>query len=199
MRSGSVSMRVVMCKRYFFRKRITPTIILGVLAVAGWRYARSADPTIGVAPQEAAAIATDAYIYGYPLVTMEMTRRIMTNYSTSGDRGAPMGQLALMREYPPASFHEVTAPNADTLYSAAWLDVSREPYIFSIPDAHNRYYLMPMLDAWTTVFKDPGTRTTGTKVQRYAITGPGWKGRLPAGVTQYKSPTSLVWIIGRTY
>jgi hypothetical protein len=104
-----------------------------------------------------------------------------------------------LRHYPTAAFRDVTAPNADTLYSAAWLDLSREPYILSIPDAHGRYYLLPMLDAWTTVFQDPGTRTTGTKAQRYAITGPGWKGSVPAGVVEYKAPTNLVWIIGRTY
>jgi hypothetical protein len=98
-----------------------------------------------------------------------------------------------------AAFREVTAPNADTLYSAAWLDLSREPYVFSIPDAHGRYYLMPMLDAWTNVFEDPGTRTTGTKAQKYLITGPGWRGTVPPGMTEYKSPTNLAWIIGRTY
>src|SRR6516164_5478109 len=148
---------------------------------------------------EARTIAEEAYIYGYPLVTMEMTRRVMTNVATAGDQFAPMGQFALMREYPTAAFREVTAPNADTLYSLAWLDLSREPYIFSIPDANGRFYLMPILDGWTTVFQVPGARTTGTKAQRYAITGPGWNGRLPAGVTEYKSATNLVWILGRTY
>jgi len=174
-------------------------IILGILVAAGWRGAQSAPPAIGVSEREALAIGTDAYIYGYPLVTMEMTRRVMTNVTTAGDKYAPMGQFALMREYPTAADRDVTAPNADTLYSLAWLDLSREPYIFSIPDAHGRYYLMPMLDAWTTVFQVPGTRTTGTQAQRYAITGPGWKGTLPAGVTEYKSDTNLVWIIGRIY
>jgi hypothetical protein len=188
-----------MQEKRVLRRWKTPTIILGVLAVIGWRYAQSAAPSIGVSTQEAVAIGTDAYIYGYPLVTMEMTRRVMTNVATPGEKHAPMGQFALMREYPTAAFREVTAPNADTLYSAAWLDLSREPYIFSIPDAQDRYYLMPMLDAWTTVFQVPGTRTTGTKAQRYAITGPGWKGTLPAGITEYKSATNLVWIIGRTY
>ncbi len=104
-----------------------------------------------------------------------------------------------MREYPTAAFRDITAPNADTLYSAAWLDLSREPYILTIPGAHGRYYLMPMLDGWTTVFQDPGTRTTGDKAQRYALTGPGWKGTLPADVVEYKSATNLVWILGRTY
>jgi hypothetical protein len=185
--------------QHVLRKWKMPTIILGVIAVIGWRYAQSADPSIGVGKQEALAIGTDAYIYGYPLVTMEMTRRVMTNVVTPEGTRAPMGQFALLREYPTAAFREVTTPNADTLYSLAWLDLSREPYIFSIPDAQGRYYLMPLLDAWTTVFQSPGTRTTGTKAQRYAITGPRWSGTLPAGVTEYKSATNLVWILGRTY
>ena len=58
---------------------------------------------------------------------------------------------------------------------------------------------MPMLSGWTDVFEVPGKRTTGTKAQKYAITGPGWQGTLPQGVTEYKSPTNMVWIIGRTY
>jgi len=112
---------------------------------------------------------------------------------------APMGQLVRMREYPPAAFRDVTAPNADTLYTVAWLDVGKEPWVLSLPDAHGRYYLFPMLDGWTNVFQAPGKRTTGTGPQKYAITGPSWTGKLPAGVTEYKSPTSLVWILGRIY
>ncbi len=149
--------------------------------------------------EEALQIATDAYVYGYPLVTMEMTRRVGTNTEAPEGLRAPMGQFANAREYPNASFHDVTAPNADTLYSSAFLDVSKEPYIVSIPDEGDRYYLMPMLDAYTNVFQVPGKRTTGDKAQTYAITGPGWKGTLPEGVTEYKSPTSMVWILGRTY
>jgi hypothetical protein len=95
--------------------------------------------------------------------------------------------------------HTVTAPNADTLYTIAWIDVANEPWIFGIPDMGDRYYLMPMLDGWTDVFQVPGKRTTGGKAQQYAITGPGWKGTLPAGVTEYKSPTGMVWILGRIY
>ncbi len=144
-------------------------------------------------------IATDAYIFGYPLVTMEMTRRVMTNVVAPNGKLAPMGQFANLRNYPSASDKEVTAPNADTLYSLAWLNLSQEPYILSIPNADGRYYLMPMLDGWTTVFQDPGARTTGTKAQTYAISGPGWHGTLPAGVKQYKSATYLVWILGRAY
>jgi hypothetical protein len=148
---------------------------------------------------EALALGTEAYVYGYPLVTMEMTRRVMTNVAEPKSPHAPMGQFANMRQYPTAGFKDVTAPNADTLYSAAWLDVGKEPYVLSIPDEKGRYFLMPMLSGWTDVFTVPGTRTTGTKAQKYAITGPGWKGKLPDGVKERKAPTNMVWIIGRTY
>jgi len=144
-------------------------------------------------------LATDAYIYGYPLVTMEMTRRIMTNVATAEGTRGPMGQFVKLRTYPDASFRDVTAPNADTLYTSAWIDVGDEPWVVSMPDMKDRYFLFPMLDGWTNVFQVPGKRTTGTKAQTYAITGPGWKGTLPAGVKEYKSPTSLVWILGRIY
>ncbi len=149
--------------------------------------------------KEAVSAATDAYLYGYPLVTMDMTRRQLTNVASPDATHAPMGQILRIRTYPPVEMHTVTAPNADTLYTTAWVDVSKEPWVFSIPDMGDRYYLMPMLDGWTDVFQVPGKRTTGDKAQKYAITGPGWSGTLPAGVTEYKSPTGLVWILGRIY
>ncbi len=148
---------------------------------------------------EAVPEAIDAYVYGYPLVTMEMTRRVMTNVREPEGTRAPMGQFVRMRQYPSAAFRDVTAPNADTLYTSAWIDVGKEPWVLSLPDAHDRYYLFPMLDGWTDVFQVPGKRTTGTGAQTYAITGPGWKGKLPAGVKEYKSPTALVWLLGRIY
>jgi hypothetical protein len=150
-------------------------------------------------PTEAEAIGEDAYIYGYPLITMDLTRQVTTNVAAPDGLSAPVGQFVNAREYPTAAFREVTAPNVDTLYSSAWLDLSKEPYILSLPDEGDRYYLMPMLSGWTDVFQVPGKRTTGDKAQTFAITGPGWVGTLPAGVAQYKSPTNLVWIIGRTY
>ncbi len=170
-----------------------PFVALGLVLLG------AASPAAALTPAEATALGTEAYVYGYPLVTMEMTRRVMTNVEQPGGTRAPMGHLIRMRAYPTAKFRDVTAPNADTLYTTAWLDVGAEPWILSLPDAHDRYYLMPMLDGWTEVFEVPGKRTTGTRAQVYAITGPGWKGTLPPGVVQYESPTSLVWLLGRIY
>ena len=149
--------------------------------------------------KEALDAAVEAYVYAYPLVTMEYTRRALTNTEAPEGTKAPMGQFVRMREYPNASFKAVTAPNADTLYTQAWFDVSKEPWIVSIPDMKGRYFLLPMLDGWTDVFDVPGKRTTGTGAQTYAITGPGWKRNTPAGMKEYKSPTGMVWLLGRIY
>ena len=151
-------------------------------------------------PADVAMIATDAYVFGYPLITIDQTRRVMTNVERAGDERAPMGQIANMPGYPTASFRDVTAPNANTLYSVAWLDLSAEPYVLSLPDEHGRYYLMPMLSAWTDVFRAPGSRTTGTGAQRYVLAGPTWRG--PTNIpdaTVIVAPTNIVWIIGRTF
>jgi hypothetical protein len=88
--------------------------------------------------------------------------------------------------------------NVDTLYSSAFLDLSSELLVLSVPDTGGRYYLLPLLDAWTNVFATPGARTTGTKAGDFAITGPNWTGALPAGMREIKSPTNTVWILGRT-
>ena len=144
-------------------------------------------------------VASDAYVYGYPLVTMELTRRVVTNVAKPEGTHAPMGQLIKMREYPSAAYRDVTAPNADTLYTTAFFDVGDEPWVLSVPDMKGRYFLLPFLDGWTNVFAVPENRTTGTEAQTYVITGPGWSGAIPAGMTELKSQTAMVWLLGRIY
>src|ERR1700752_3127289 len=78
--------------------------------------------------------ATKAYIYAYPIVMMEMTRRISTNVVSAGGTRAPMNQFAFLRSYPNASFTDVVAPNADTLYEIGWFDISKEPIVITTPD-----------------------------------------------------------------
>jgi hypothetical protein len=180
------------------RRNITLGSVALLAGTALGTVARADDP-VPSADLDDFATAVDAYIYGYPLVTMEMTRRVMTNAAAPSGTHAPMGQFAKLRTYPDASFRDVTAPNADTLYTLAWVDLGKEPWVVSLPDMHGRYYLFPMLDGWTNVFQVPGTRTTGTGAQTYAITGPGWTGTLPAGIKEYKSPTNMVWLLGRIY
>jgi hypothetical protein len=180
-------------------KRFGFNTIAAGLAAAVLLALLPACPAAAVTQEEAAAIGVDAYVYAYPLVTMEMTRRVMTNVPAPEGTRAPMGQFVRMRAYPDASFRDITAPNADTLYLVAWFDVSKEPWVLSVPEMGDRYFLLPLLDGWTEVFQVPGKRTTGNKAKTYAITGPNWKGKLPQGVREYKSPTAMVWLLGRIY
>lgn len=149
--------------------------------------------------QQAADIAVEAYIYLYPLVLMETTRRQSTNIEAGKVIGrAPVNEFCHVRMYPPADFKDVVRPNFDTLYSVAWLDLSSEPVVVTIPDTKGRYYLLPMLDMWSDVFAVPGWRTSGTQAQKVAVVPPGWDGKLPEGVERVNAPTKYVWIIGRT-
>jgi hypothetical protein len=141
----------------------------------------------------------EAYVYFYPLLTMDVTRRQLTNIEASKMVGrGPANTFSHMRAYPTAEFKEVVRPNFDTLYSVAWLDLGKEPIIVSVPDTAGRYYLLPMLDMWSDVFAVPGKRTSGTRAADYAVVAPGWKGKLPDGIEMIQSPTPYVWIIGRT-
>ena len=147
---------------------------------------------------EALQIAIDAYVYGYSLMTTEVTRVQMSNVPKVDGLHAPMGQFINIKRYPPASYRAVSAPNADTLYSLGWLDLS-EPQVFSYPDMGDRFFLFEMTDLWMTDFASPGTRTAGGKAGTYLITGPGWTGTVPDGMKHIKSATRYMAILGRTY
>ena len=144
------------------------------------------------------AIGLTAYTYFYPLVTMESTRKQLTNAAKAEGMNAPMNTFANVAAFPQADMKAVVRPNFDTLYSSAWLDLTEEPMIVSVPDTQGRYYLLPILDMWTDVFACPGWRTTGTQAADYALVPPGWSGSLPAGAVRIDAPTPYVWIIGRT-
>ncbi|HTZ53561.1 MAG TPA: DUF1254 domain-containing protein [Candidatus Acidoferrum sp.] len=147
---------------------------------------------------EALEIARDAYIYAYPMVVMEVTRRVGTNVAEPTGINAPVNQFAHVRAFPDPSMTMVVRPNADTLYSSLQYDVGREPLIIGVPDSHERYYLLEVMDYWTDVFMSPGKRTTGTGRLTFALVASGWRGELPPGVVGYQSPTACGWIIGRT-
>jgi len=152
-----------------------------------------------ISEQEAYKIGIDAYMYFHPIITMDVTRSVMTNLPAGKKPGiGPMNKFHHFRKFPDAEFREVVRPNFDTLYSSAWLDLTKEPLIVTVPNTDDRYYLLPMMDMWSDVFAVPGKRTSGTKAGNFAIVSQGWKGDLPEGVTRIDAPTPYVWIIGRT-
>ena len=143
--------------------------------------------------------ASDAYIYGYPLVTMEMTRRVITNVpAVEGTRG-PMGHIIKLRAYPNASYRDVTAPNADTLYTTAFFDVGEEPWMLSVPDMKGRYFLLPFLDGWTTCSRFREAARLEQARRPLSSPGPAGLGRFPPARPSLKSPTAIVWLLGRIY
>ena len=178
-------------------RAITRTRI--IITACAFVLVAQSSPTYAATGANINEAAVQAYLYAYPLVMMEMSRRISTNLESPVGTRAPMNQFAFLREYPNASFTDVVAPNADTLYEVGWFDVSKEPMVITTPDIGKRYALFPMLSAWTNVFDSPGTRTTGGASQTFAVTGPGWSGTLPAGLRQVKCATSFFWMIGRIY
>jgi hypothetical protein len=160
-----------------------------------------------VTAQQAHAIGVDAYLYFYPLVTMDLTRKQLSNVEPGKGFGAPMNRFANVPAYPTAEDRAVVRPNFDTLYSSAWLDLTKEPIVVSVPDTGGRYYLLPILDMWTDVFASPGWRTTGTQAQTLVIVPLGWRPdlrdrfieefKLPKDTQRIEAPTPYVWIIGR--
>lgn len=152
-----------------------------------------------ITPEQAREIAVDVYLYFYPIVTMDLTRRQLTNVEAGkSEIGGPPNTFVNVAAFPSADMKAVVRPNFDTLYSSAWLDLTEEPVIVSAPDTGGRYYLLPMLDMWSDVFASPGSRTTGTQAGDFIVVPPGWSGTIPAGLTRIDAPTPHVWIIGRT-
>lgn len=140
-----------------------------------------------ITTDEVRDIAQRAYLYAYPLVLIEATRGEM-----------PVNRFTHVPQFPRPDSRQIIRPNADTLYSTAWIDVSPEPILIHVPDSGGRFYLLQFMDAWTETFADPGKRTTGTADQWFAIVGPNWTGKLPEHVTRFDSATNIVWLLGRT-
>jgi hypothetical protein len=151
-----------------------------------------------ITEQDAHAIGVQAYMYFYSLVTMDLTRKQLTNVERPEGIHTPLNTFSSLREYPSADMRVVVRPNFDTLYTSGFLDLTAEPMIVSAPNTDGRYYLLPMLDMWTDVFASPGWRTTGTRAGNFLITPPGWNGAVRSGMTRINAPTPYVWIIGRT-
>jgi hypothetical protein len=175
-------------------KRLLLLSLLATLALAPAAKAQSG----AISEAEARAIAVEGYLYFYPIVTMDLTRKQLINTPPTAGIGGPMNTFDNIPAFPAADMRAVVRPNFDTLYSSGWVDLTHEPMVISVPDTGGRYYLLPMLDMWTDVFASPGWRTTGTKAASFLLVPPRWSGKVPQGLTRIDAPTPYVWIIGRT-
>ncbi len=150
--------------------------------------APKADPLAGL--QKTAA---EAYVWGYPLVFMDREMRTMTT-----NVRLPLGSFAHDQKLPGPKDGDVF-PNRDALLSSAWVDLKTEPMVLKVPAMGSRFYLFQVVDMYGDVFANVGTKDTGSKAGSFLLTGPGFKGDVPKGMTQIKCPTDGVWLLGRTH
>lgn len=189
-----------MLRQYFILSK-TLSIFFIVLLVACQSETTTIQTSTGqeeISTDELLKIIGDTYVFGYPLILMDLTKKVSTNIEKPDPVRslAPVNQLGHYRVFPDHNMKAVVKPNVDTYYSIAWLDLNKGPQVLSIP-ATDRYCLFPFLDAYSNVFASPGTRTTGTGAQEILIAGPNWEGETPEGLTLIKAPTQMVWMLGR--
>jgi len=154
--------------------------------------------TQSAAYQHALALGVQAYVYGYPLLDTDRVFRTSTSVNVpNGAGGGPVNQFSHVRRLAEPSDKTVVAPNHDTLYSMAWLDLTAQPVVVHMPVVKGRFVVFELLDPYTENFAEIGS--VGYPAGDYALTPPGWHGSLPQGVKAIRSPYTRVWIIGRTY
>ena len=184
--------------------RTVPTVSTATVQARNRRKARLL--TFALAVIVVWGLGTYAYTYFLPHLVYNAVERAMTQHGISAttngtpSSGIPVNTLFAMSALASpttlkSNFLEGT--NHDTLYTVGWLDLSKEPEVLHVPDMAGRYYSIEYVDPWGDVFAYVGRRTTGTRAGDYLISGPGWRGALPQGVTQISSPDNTVLLIGR--
>ena len=143
----------------------------------------------------------ESWVYGYPIVMMDVTREVLTAAPAPSPEGtaAPINQLAKMPHYVSPDFKNVVRISLNSLWTTGFVDLEKEPIVLSVPDTHGRYYVFSMMNMWTDVFGSVGKRTTGTGPGHFLIVGPNWKGTAPPDIKQtFRSSTRYAWLLGQT-
>lgn len=140
-----------------------------------------------------------AYYWGYPLVRMERVARSYSDLSAgvpATSYRAPVDRIGWARELATPAAKDMPTANNDTFYmsSVVFLD---EPFILSVPDTGDRYYVVNVFNMWQELEHYIGRRTTGTKAARYVLVPPGWTGPVPTDATRLDVSTNKVWLWGR--
>src|SRR6516165_4626381 len=146
-------------------------------------------------------LGMEAYVYGYPLVMMDVTREVLTAAPAPNTEGtaAPINQLAKMPHYVDPTFKNVVRISLNSLWTTGWVDLANEPIVLSVPEVKDRYYVFSIMNMWTDVFGSAGKRTTGNGPGNFLIVGPNWQGTAPADIKQtFRSSTRYAWVLGQT-
>ncbi|HEX7264877.1 MAG TPA: DUF1254 domain-containing protein [Candidatus Dormibacteraeota bacterium] len=147
-------------------------------------------------------VGAPAFIYFWPRLTVTGFKRAIVNHGFGG------GPIPVNTLYAEPKVSSASASNAsllgtgtdDVLYVGGWLDLRNGPQVLHVPDMAGRYYSVQFTDPSSSAnFAYVGKRTTGTKAGDYLLSGPGWKGTVPNGMTQISSPNNSVLVIGRVF
>lgn len=183
---------------------ITAVILLVFAWVVYQRISRGWSEIIPLAVTAAIVwvLGVPAFIYFWPRLTVTGFKRAIVK------RGFGGGPIPVNTLYAEPSISSASASNGslmgtgtdDVLYVAGWLDLRNGPQVLHVPGMAGRYYSVQFTDPSNSAnFAYVGKRATGTKAGDYALTGPGWKGTVPNGMTQISSPNDSVLVIGRVF
>ena len=181
-------------------RRAFTTTFASALALGAGGFAPAARAELTVTPDQARAIAAQAYVYGFPMIDLY---RIMWAYFVDKGgkeyKGPPNTLQSEANVFTPADT-AVQTPNSDTPYSFAWLDLRAEPIVLTLPAIEaDRYYSVQLVDAYTYNFDYLGTRTTGNGGGTFMVAGPGWTGEAPAGIDKVlRAETDFALALYRT-
>lgn len=169
-------------------------LALFICLLAGCHQPKEPQSYVGGAPISGEE-AEQIFDYAYPLVLMQVTQDLM--FSVPFRERSHPNNFIMFDELAKPKNQAVVLGNRNTLYCVGWVDLSKGPVVFEIPDMGDRYFVMPMLDAWTNTFVSVGSRTTGQQAQKYLLVLAGTDFEEVAGYETIVAPTSMVWITGR--
>ncbi|MCG3149085.1 MAG: hypothetical protein PCFJNLEI_02544 [Verrucomicrobiae bacterium] len=181
-------------KRMRFNRWCWLAAVVLAVGVCGRDWAESPAPAPTVAEPERIAmeIGTDAYLYGLPVVQMKHWREQFLKHT-------PANQFRHFRDYAGTNAPSVPSPNPDVLYSVAWLDLTKEPVLLSVIEKGDRYFSFQAQNAYGDNGFYASLHGRTDRMEHHAYVGPGWSGKLPAGVQRFDNATRLVALVGRTY
>ena len=138
----------------------------------------------------------EAYIYGFPLVMMDVTKAVLTATPKSDEYKAPINQFGRVRTYADPGFKDVVRVSRDSLWCYAFVDLGNEPFIYSQPDTKGRYIVMQAVNMWSDNFASVGSRTTGTEAGHFLIAAPQWNGTVPPDIKEtFRCSTRFTWVL----
>jgi hypothetical protein len=153
-----------------------------------------------VSATDAAAVAANGFVFGYPLVLMNRLRAWMTAVPAPDPSRmrAPPNRFVHSRALPDATAGRPAGARAGALRSSAWLDLGATPVLLTVPETHGRFYALSLVDLWSNTFASVGARTTGTGEGTYLIAGPDSSATRVPGAFPVRAPTRMVRIAGLT-